>query len=82
MKDEYAWEKNRMVQRKTNALERWMVDHDPLAEEGSIPPMVADIKTTRDDVDERAREDSSKPYPLDGTWLSSRDDPSYVDGGQ
>lgn len=82
MEDEYSWEKNRMVQRKVNSLKRWMVDNDPLAEEGTVPPMVADIKTSASDVGKGTGEDSSKPYPLDNTWFSIHDYPADVDGGQ
>lgn len=80
LEDEYLWEKNRMVQRKVNSLGRWMVDYDPHAEEGTVPPMVADIKKTASDIGKGTGEDSSKPNPLDNTWFSVYDDPPYVDG--
>jgi len=82
MEDEYSWEKNRMVQRKVNSLKRWMVDNDPLAEEGTVPPMVADIKASAKDVGNGTGEDSSKPNPLDNTWFSIYDYPADVDGGK
>lgn len=82
LEDEYLWEKNRMAQRKTDSLERWVVDSDPLAEEGTVPPMVADIKKTASDVDKGTGEDSRKPYPLDNTWFSIYDYPADVDGGK
>ena len=86
--DEYAWEKNRMEQVKVDTLGRWMVNYDPLAEEGTIPPMVGEIKST-DGYIEFKKEDGKgtgenpgKPYPLDNTWLSVYDYPADVDGGQ
>lgn len=76
--------KNRMAQRRlltnkgTINEGRWIVDADPRAEEGSIPPMVIESKKAKADVSERTGSNSSKPYPVDGLWLSSRDDYSDV----
>ena len=58
----------------------WMVVHDPIAETGSLPPEVH-IKERRDFA-ERVGKYSSKPYPMDGLWISSHDDPPVLGGGR
>ena len=68
--------KNRMAQRRMNE-ERWFVDADPKAEEGSVPPMVG-LRKNDENVCKGSGNSANKPYPVDGLWLSSRDDYSDV----
>ena len=58
----------------------WRVVNDPIAEAGSLPPEVH--ARERRDFNERIRENPSKPYPLDGMWISSFDDPPVLGGGR
>ena len=79
--DRATYYKNRMEQRRMIGG-GWFVDDDPRAEEGSVPPMVVEVKATAKDVSKGTGSNSSKPYPVDGTWFSVYDDPPYVGGGQ
>ena len=58
---------------------KWRIENDPIAEEGIIQGMAQSGKA---DGKERNGETTSKPYPLDGLWLSSFDYDSVLDGGQ
>ena len=59
--------------------EGWLVANDPYAKAGSIPPEVHFEKRT---VRQGMAEETGKPYPPDGLWVSSRDNPADVGGGQ
>ena len=74
--DTATYYKNRLEQRRFDEG-GWFVDDDPKAEEGSVPPMVG-IRKNDGDVCEGSGSSASKPYPVDGLWLSSRDDYSDV----
>lgn len=58
----------------------WRVVHDPIAETGSVPPEVH--VTERRDFAKRVGKYSSKPYPVDGMWISCHDDPPVLGGGR
>ena len=81
LKDEAKYYRNRMEQRRLDEG-RWFVDADPRAEEGDVPPMVVETKATAKNVSNGTGKNTSKPYPLDNTWLSVYDYPADVDGGQ
>ena len=74
--DRATYYKNRMEQRRMIGG-GWFVDDDPRAEEGAIPPMV-ELRKTDEDVCKGTGSSASKPYPVEGLWLSSRDDYSDV----
>ena len=57
-----------------------MID-DPYAKAGTLPPEVRASDGLKD-VYKGAGKASAKAYPPDGLWLSSRDDCSFLDGGQ
>ena len=65
----------------------WRICNDPVAEEGSVPPVVADILRKQSEIRQEFRgkamaEGTSKPYPMDGMWISSHDDPPVLGGGR
>ena len=59
----------------------WFVHYDPIAEEGSVPSEVR-ISKARKTYAEAEGKTGSKPYPPDGLWISSRDYPADVGGGE
>ena len=73
--DEYK--KSSMTQTNING-EGWRVSNDPVAKKGDLPTEVCYKKVA--DIG-RGAEVASKPYPLDGLWISAYDYPSDVDGG-
>ena len=63
----------------------WEIIDDPCGKTGSVPTVVkpCDFDPTGADEGSTAGEKASEhPLPPDGLWLSSRDDPAYVGGGQ
>ena len=72
------WIKSRMMHMKMKGCE-WSVYNDPVAKAGTVPPEVG-IKERRDFA-ERVGKYSSKPYPVDGMWISCHDDPPVLGGG-
>lgn len=94
LEDDELWNRTRMYQSNITGLREdswsgivgkpvkgWVVDHDPMAETGTVPPVVKRRKASQD-VRKGAGKDPGKHDPLDGMWLSVHDDPADVAGGE
>lgn len=94
LEDDELWDKTRMYQSNLCETHRegwfgidrstkkgWVVDHDPLAETGTVPPVVKRKKASQD-VRKGTGKDPGQHDPLDGMWLSVHDDPADVAGGE
>ena len=58
----------------------WRVRNDPIAEAGTVPENYGSRKETNDR--KRVATVSEHHYPVDGFWISNRDDDPILDGGQ
>lgn len=58
----------------------WSVRYDPKAKAGTVPENYGSKPTGNDSKGMAAV--SEHPYPMDGFWISSRDDDPVLDGGQ
>ena len=76
---EEQYKKTRMGQWKLGKGE-WSVRYDPIAKEGTVPK-VFDGKSKANDH-ERVATVSEHPYPVDGFWISNRDDDPILGGGE
>lgn len=57
----------------------WSVRFDPKAKKGTVPELFGG-KSKQDDC-ERMATVSEHPYPVDGFWISNRDDDPILGGG-
>lgn len=75
---EEQYKKTRMEQWKLGNQD-WSVRFDPKAKKGTVPELFGG-KSKQDDR-ERMATVSEHPYPVDGFWISNRDDDPILGGG-
>ena len=74
----HEWNKTRIEHSRFSG-EEWNVDHDNQAKAGTVPEEYGMRKQR--DVMQRMETVSEHPYPLDGFWISDRDDDPVLGGG-